>query len=167
MKFSLPGVSCEDLAYCRISTEEECLTVATSFKIRDRVRKQSKSNKVGGCYVNSREKLYFNSDRAPESRSLSGESLFCKPCKIVPIPCTSPTTTTTTCADPDRDGICSGLDSCPLDPNNDSDGDRICGDVDPCPFDSDNDFDSDGLCGDVDICPADASNDEDRSDWQC
>ena len=139
------------------------MTAASSFRIQDtRIKKQTKSTKVGGCYLNSREKLYFNSDSSSESRSASEELLFCKPCRVVPIPCAAPTTTTTTCADADRDGICSGLDSCPLDPDNDGDGDKICGDVDLCPLDSDNDFDSDRLCGDVDICPADASNDEDR-----
>ena len=165
MKFKFTDKRCEDFAYCPIKTADECQAVAKALRLPDfaRARKQSNNRKVGGCYLNSREKLYFNSFNS-KARSLRDEIILCKPCKTVQIACAPPTTTTTTtpCNDEDSDGICRRADTCPLDPANDGDNDKICGDVDRCPLDPENDVDRDNLCGNVDKCPADAANDEDK-----
>ena len=53
----------------------------------------------------------------------------------------------------DADGICTSVDACGLDVENDADGDGICGDVDSCPYDAENDADKDSICW-VSGCPS-------------
>lgn len=59
-------------------------------------------------------------------------------------------------ADPDDDGVGSGTDNCPLQPNADqadNDGDGQGNVCDLCPNDDSNDQDNDGVCGNTDNCP--------------
>ena len=69
--------------------------------------------------------------------------------------------------DVDTDGVCTAVDNCPNDANNDqtdTDADGV-GDVcDVCLNDPNNDADGDGVCGDVDNCPDDANPGQEDAD---
>jgi hypothetical protein len=75
--------------------------------------------------------------------------------------------------DPDGDGLCGDLDTCPNDPLNDIDDDGLCADLDPCPSENPDDADGDSFCvgagfnapmtGEKDNCP-EISNDQTDTD---